>query len=254
MNEPSLRDSLRVRQDVADDEIDAIIGLAGELSDAAREAQSRLSLDDVRDIARDVDIAPEFVERAIAVRKERRAQEVRDAEEAAALARERGRRWRGVAIGVGIAAVAGVAVLLALGSSAASRVDAARADLSAAEAQVSAALDRQAALVPQLLAAAGANVEVTRSAAAGVANAADLESRLAASKRLQSALTDALGALPPTDSADKVQARQDLRYELTGAANRVAAESRRLATARAEVERASRGFSARVAAFFGMTR
>ena len=71
-NKATLAAALKARQDVDDDDIPEIIGIAQELQSQAADEDDDLSVEEVEDVARELGIDPKYVEEAIA-EKERRA-------------------------------------------------------------------------------------------------------------------------------------------------------------------------------------
>ena len=113
----SIRESLRARPDVPDADIDDIIGIAARLQDEARRPEGA-SIEAVKAVAAELDIAPEHVEAAIG-----ELERSRDAAQAAAREAERAEsaqaaRTRSLALsGVGAltAALLGLLALIWVG-------------------------------------------------------------------------------------------------------------------------------------------
>ncbi len=246
------RDALVQRADVPDTDIDEIIEIAARLQDEEAAAKPMASVQDVEAVAAELDIDPSYVDAAINTLAERRAAEAAAAEEAAenvaAVTATAG------ALGLGVVAmgVGGVfLILVVLGGltlSADSRMDTALAEQQRAEVNLDTVLDRQAALAPQLMALAGGDAKALTDKAETLRNAPDIESKLAASDALGVALANALGGLPPTQS----QARDDLRHEIAGTANRINVERRRYEDAKLTYETASTGIGAGMARGLGL--
>lgn len=215
------REEIRTRQDVDEDDVDDVVGLAAQLQAAARaEQDDRASVDEVKDVAAELDIAPQFVEQAITKLKGDREAALRARAEAekraaseAALARSR----RSAA-----AAIAGTLLLVAalavggLGMAGRSAVVEAQHVAEQHEADLIGVLDRQRSLVPQIAALSGAQLDVPALPAD-----ATVEQRLAAADALGAELTRAFAALPPSADEAANQQRLNLSYEIAGAQNRI---------------------------------
>lgn len=246
------RDALRRRADVAEADIDDIVAIAAELQEADRPTGATLA--EVQAVARELDIAPEYVERAV---QELEARRSRQGEEDRRQALRNAERRRIAAIAVG----AGALVLLLLASTplllafvAASDIDAATANLEQREAYVGLILDRQAALVPQLVALSGGDAAALESALDAVRTANDLPSRLDAARALDAALARVLSTLPPPRGDADAMQRLGLQHELSGIQNRLGTEIRRLEDARRQLEQARSQPGAGVASLLRLTR
>ena len=113
------REALRRRSDVAEGDIDEIIGIAAELADADRPGAS---VAEIEAVARELQIDPKYVERAIEVLGQRREQVQRDAAARAQTTRRAllvgGAAMGVVALGIGgLAASGGQRLASAAGSS-----------------------------------------------------------------------------------------------------------------------------------------
>src|SRR5690606_33544672 len=95
------RDALRGRADVSADDIDDIVALAAELQEA--DLPRGATLEEVQAVAEELDIAPEYVERAVRELSSRREREA-DAQRVEAL--RAAERWRVLRIAAASAAVA----------------------------------------------------------------------------------------------------------------------------------------------------
>ncbi len=241
----SLRADLERRPDVSDDDIADIIQIAHRLQREDEAEAQQLTVEDLGEIAEDLDIDRAYVEKAIELRRDARAKAEADAR---AKARQRQRVM--VIAGISGAVVLALALILALvGSSSLSeqhdRVQEARGRLD----QV---LQRMAASAPQGLALVGGNPADLRAAVAEVQNAADLEARLEAARKLDSMVADSLAALPATEEPAASQRRLNLHYELTGFQNRIAAESQRLRAAESKYRAVRSSITGKLARLFGM--
>ncbi len=242
-----LRSELLARPDVPDEDIDDLIALAQELQDADEEAAEGASLAEVQDVARELDIAPAYVEKALGELTRRR-------QEAAAAAEAAEERQQGLVKLAGAGAAALVGLLLLTGLWVASAVPGLRAaagELAAAEAQLDAVIDRQAGLAPQLVSLAGANGRGLEEHVKAVRGAEDVQAKLEASDALGQAMAERIAALKPTDASSQ-QLRLNLQYEITGSANRVATERARYEQARVAYDQASHGLRASLARGVGL--
>jgi LemA protein len=248
------RDALKRRPDVDDDDIDDIIGIAAELQDAERQAAGRVTQQEVEDVARELDIDPAYVDQAIRALAERRAQAKADQAEQEAQAAAKRKQ-----LGMAGAGVAGLALLAALavggmGMSGASQVRAAQAEVAQAEAALDVVLERQASLLPQLVAMAGGQSNPDLDAlSTQVREAPTVDERLKASDILARELAAALGALPTSADPAVNQQRMELQYEVTGSQNRISTELRRYRAAEAELETVRLGTGPRIADSLGLT-
>lgn len=247
----STRDALRSRSDVDRDDIDDIVALAAELQDAERPRGA--SLEEVQAVAQELDIDPVYVERAV---QELAARRARQADEARVRDLRRAERMRVLAL---VAAAGGVVLFLlamapvVLALVAASDLDAARANLAQREAYVEVVLERQAALVPQLVALSGGDTTALEPVLQRLSEAPDLAARLEAARELDRALAAVLARLPaPRDDAQAMQ-RLGLQHELTGVQNRLTTEMRRLEEARRALDAARNQPGAGLAATLGLT-
>ena len=247
----TLRSSLRARADVPDQDIEDVIAIALELQDADREAASGASLQDVQDVARELDIAPAYVEQALSTLAQRRedaqAATQRAAEEALAAQQRLKRRALTAAASV-------TGLLVCFGFWVSSAIPAARssdAELANARAQLHAVIDRQAGLAPQLVSLAGGDGQDLTQQVDTIRDAEDLDAKLRASDALGQAMAQRIAQLKPTDASSQ-QLRLNLQYEITGSANRIATERGRYERARVAHELARRGLRASLAQSLGL--
>lgn len=246
-----VRSRLLARPDVPDADVDDVIALAQELQEAERAAAAGASLAEVQDVARELDIDPAYVEQAVGElgRRRQKAEQARVAAEEAAAARRAGQVR---AAGLGAAGLAALALLFALWvGSAVPGVAAARSEVATAEAQLSAVIDRQAGLAPQLVSLAGGDGGGLEAEVRAVRQARDLDEKLVASDALGAAMAERIARLQPTDEASQ-QLRLNLQYEITGSANRVASERSRYEQARVAHEEALGGLRASIARSVGL--
>ncbi len=219
-----LREVLRDRPDVPDADIDDIIEIAARRQDEARAPDRTASRDEVDAVARELEIAPEHVEAAIQTLREQRAAAA-TAKAAAEVAAARLKRR----LGVGALVAVALGLVGGLGGAAvgASRVTAAAAETQAAEARLDVVFDRQAALAPQIAAAAGADPSGLTALASELRGAPDVAGRLDASARLGMAMATALGQRPPATNEAESTMRLQVQDDLTGTQNRITVELRR---------------------------
>jgi len=239
-----IREELRARPNVREDDIDDIIEIAARFQDeqyAAEEGERRM--DALRKTAEELDIDPAYLDQAVTQLAEQRA--------AAA-------RQKAAASRIGLYAVLSASAVLVLSlltggvlvSSAASDISVAQAEAAKAETRLVQALDRQASLAPQLVALAGGDHATMRGASEAYRDARNLSEKKDAAAALSLAMAEALAGLPPATDAD--QARLNLQYELTGSQNRVSTESARYEEARLGWEGAARTTTGRAAVGLGL--
>lgn len=231
------------------EELDDVVGLAAELQDQARAEAAQPTVSDVVEVARELDVDAKYVEEALRERERRKAEEQRARDEAAEAARQRSAWWRKVGGAAAVVALASSLLGGVVGGGSAlvasSRMSAAHQETVAAELSLGAALDREQALVPTLVALSGGRVEAP-------APAADLAGKLAASDALSRTLADTLADLPAPPDDAAAQRRTELQYELTGTRNRITVERRRWEQAQAAEAAAGRGLGAAVARTVGL--
>ena len=220
------RSLLRRRDDVPDEQVDEVIERAQALQDAELHEAEGATLDELVAVAEELEIEPRFVEQALAQLRGEEEAALRQAELDAAEAEARkGRLRRGLAAALVAVLALGTGVA-GLGMKGAAQLSASTAALQEAEVAVELVLDRQATLVPQLVAVSGGDVDALAEALDALRAAQDLEARLAASQALGQAAAEALAAAP--DSTSKTETL----YELTGTQNRISTELRRYEEAR----------------------
>ncbi len=248
-----IREELLRRGQVPQDEVDDVIAEAGRLQEHERAlAENRATREELDRVAGELDISPEYVERALKQREEaRRAAAQRVLDEAAAMKASAQRRK---VLGLGALGVAGVlgASLLGLGWIGSDAVSDAAAETAQAEAQLTAVLERQASLAPQLVGLAGGDPGQLSSLAAKVREAEDLSERLAASDALSIEMATTLGGLPAPENDATAQLRLNLQYEVTGSQNRITVESRRHQEAVARWEQAAGSLTGKLAVGLGL--
>jgi len=244
----SLREQLRRRADVPNEKIDDVIERASLLQDEEREAAEGASIEEVERVAAELDIDPRYVEEALnQLKKEEEAAKVRERLEAERAEVQAGRMKR-----YGMLALAGVLALGAgvagLGAVGAGQLSGAAMQVEQAEVALDVQLDRQAALLPQLVALTGAE----RLDTAPLREAGDIDARLDASRELSISAAELLAAAPAPATEADAQTRLNLQYELTGTQNRITTEQRRYEEAKAAYATASDGLAPSVAIALGM--
>lgn len=244
------REALLGRADVAAEDVDDVIGIASELQQADRDAVERPTADEVRAVASELDIDPKYIDAAITELGRRRTEKDRVDRLMTLQARER--RWK---LTVGVATVGGAVALLFCGQvavawSAAGDLGAARVNLEASASYLDVVLDRQAALVPQLVALGGGDPAAIELAARELSSSEGLDARLEASRKLDQELAGVLADLPPPATETQATELLGLTHEITGIQNRKSTELQRFAEARRQWElaadRAGAGFALRV--------
>ena len=223
------RESLRQRSDVSNADIEQIIEVAAGLQDADQAASARPTIAELEAVASELDIQPEYVDKAI--------NQLRDEREAAAeAAREASVARAGRRSVAAVVGAAGLLFLLGLVGIGASSLTSQRAAEDAAERALVVVLDRQAGLAPQLTAMAGSSVDLSAEVAA-VRDAEGVDARMTAVEALNTKMAAALAVLPETTTEST---RLDLRHEITGGWNRITVERRRLEEVRAQAPSSSR--------------
>lgn len=244
------REALAARSDVAEADIDDIIGIASELQQADRDAAERPTADDVKAVASELDIDPAYIDAAIAELGRRRTERARVDRMVALQGAETRRRLvvGGVVVGLVVVLLFGGQVAVAW--SASHDLTAARANLEATATYVEVVLDRQAALVPQLVALGGGDPAAVQVAADELSGAGSMDARLEASRKLDQELSAVLADLPPPRDETEAVQRLGLTHELSGIQSRRSTELQRLADARRQweiaVTRPGAGFALRL--------
>ena len=248
----SLRSSLRARPDIPDEDIDDIIGIAAELQAHDRAARDGATLAEIEAVARELDVDPRYVDDAREELNRRRAAEASMGQKAALQAQERRRR---AGIGVATALLVGLAWAAGMGiavQATGQDLAAVAADVEHARSYLDGVLDRQAALVPQLVALSGGDPAPLQAAADQLRAAKDLDARLDASRALDAELARTLASLPPPANETEGVQRLGVQHELTGVQNRLQTESRRYRDAEQAWARANRGALAGLALRLGL--
>lgn len=232
---------LQERPDVPDEDIPEIIALAEKLQEEADKDWGDVSVDELKQAARELDIQPEYIEAAIAQRANDRAL-------AAAEEEARRGRLRKMLQGAAALVLAVVLGLSGLGLLGAGSVNRSYAQVQQAEQAVLVVLERQANLAPQLLALSGGDPGSLGDVIEDTQTSGDIEAKLRASSALGTALAEQLAAVEGADP----QVLQDLSWELTGTQNRITTETRRLREAQSSHQQAASTLPGRLARTMGM--
>lgn len=246
-----LREKLLKNPKVPDALVDDVIHRAQALKDAETAKGEGATVAEIQAVAAELGIAPEHVQDALA--QLRTEAEDAQAEEAlqADLAAQQAQARRSMLRRVGVFAGVGIALLAALtgavGMIGRSSLQQVSADRAQAEAALVVQLDRQAALLPQLVALGGGEAGTLDQAQQALQEAETLDQRMAASQELSVAAAQAL-----TGSGMDEATRLNLQYELTGATNRITTEQRRYNEAEAAYLSAASSLPAQVATGLGM--
>jgi LemA protein len=231
---------LKRERRIPDDQMDDVIARAARLQEQARAGARDLTVAEVKEVGQELDIDPRFVDVALAELERERAE--------AAVAKQRARTWR---LRLAAAGGAVIALLLVVAWSGAGGVRAAERRAEAAGTALTTVLDRQARLLPQLLALAGGASGELASHQRRLADARTLAERAAAADALAAAMATAVGRLPASRDPSQAQMRLSLQHELVGAQNRLTVEHRRYHEARAAWRAAVQGPAARLAVLLG---
>lgn len=250
----SLRDDLKRRDDVADDDIAEIIQLAVRLQSESDERAKALTEADVSAIAEELDIDPAHVEKAIELRRRARQEAAAEAERERVEAMARASRRKRILMWSGAGAGALFVLALLLGWAGARDVSRHHAQVEAARRRVDDVLDRFAQAAPQELALVGGQSPAVAAAAEAVRAAKDTDARLQAAAALHQAMTRALQDLPVprADDPSASQMRLNVHYELVGFQNHITTESGRLDQAEAGYRRAASSLTGKLARLFGL--
>lgn len=238
-------EELKRQRNLSDRDMDEVIERATRLQEKA--GGTGRSVDDVKAVAKELDIDARFVDQAMAELERERAARAAEAAEA------RASRQRMIKVG-GLVAAGAAAVLLLMGWAGAGRVRDAERATALAEANLTTVLSRQATLVPQLVALSGGDVSGLRERGAALERAPDLKARLAAAEALRLEMAALIGKLPPAADPATAQQRLSLQHEIVGAQNRVTVEQRRYEEALAGWRAAAGSPSGKVAVTLGFAR
>lgn len=246
-----LREKLLKNPKVPDALVDDVIHRAQGLKDAETAKGEGASVAEIQAVAAELGIAPEHVEDALSQlrseAKDEKAEEAlqRELEAQKAKARSAMLRRIGIFAGAGLALVA--ALTGAMGMIGRSSLQQVHAQRGQAEAALVVQLDRQAALIPQLVALGGGESAALDQAQESLKQAETVAQRMAASQELSVAAAQALAGSQMDEAT-----RLNLQYELTGATNRITTEQRRYNEAEAAYLSAASALPAQVAITLGM--
>ncbi len=249
MSTTGTREVLRRRPDVPDEDIDDIIARAAQLHDAERKHDDdHATVEEVEAVARELDIPPEYVDKAIAAIGRERAADVLK-RESAARGRTRMAQIAGLAlVGIGLLFGGTVGGAAMIGSS---RLSTAALQVDQTAAKLDGALDRQAALAPQLVALAGGEAGPVRAASEATKVATAIPDRLEAAATLNQAMAESIGAITASGDADAQQRLLNLQYEVVGTWNRIDTERARYDEAVASWEHTAASMTGKVALTVG---
>lgn len=246
-----LREKLLKNPKVPDSLVDDVIHRAQRLKDEETAKGEGASVAEIQAVAAELGIAPEHVQDALSQlrteAKDAQAEEAlqRELEAQKAKARSAMLRRVGIFAGAGLALVA--ALTGAMGMIGRSSLQQVQAERAQAEAALVVQLDRQAALIPQLVALGGGESEALEQAQQNLKRAETVDQRMEASQELSVAAAQALAGSQMDEGT-----RLNLQYELTGATNRITTEQRRYNEAEAAYLSAASGITAQVAISLGM--
>ena len=246
-----LREKLLKNPKVPDALVDDVIHRAQGLKDAETAKGEGASVAEIQAVAAELGIAPEHVEDALSQlrseAKDEKAEEAlqRELEAQKAKARSAMLRRIGIFAGAGLALVA--ALTGAMGMIGRSSLQQVHAQRGQAEAALVVQLDRQAALIPQLVALGGGESAALDQAQESLKQAETVAQRMAASQELSVAAAQALAGSQMDEAT-----RLNLQYELTGATNRITTEQRRYNEAEAAYLSAASALPAQVAITLSM--
>ncbi|MFT5584996.1 MAG: hypothetical protein ACI9VR_002584, partial [Cognaticolwellia sp.] len=221
-----LREKLLKNPKVPDSLVDDVIHRAQGLKDAETAKGEGASVAEIQAVAAELGIEPEHVQDALALlrseAKDEKAEEALQRGLAAQKAQSRRAMLRrfGIFAGAGLALVA--ALTGAMGMVGRSSLQQVNLDRAQAQASLVVQLDRQASLIPQLVALAGGESSALDQAQESLKQAETVDERMQASQELSVAAAQALAGSQMDQGT-----RLNLQYELTGATNRITTEQRR---------------------------
>lgn len=237
------RTEIQRRARLTDAEMDRVIERASQLQEQELGVDAGRSVEEIKEVGKELDIDPRFVDRAV--------EDLQRERDEAARARAGKKKLVAIALAalLGIGALAGVTGFAASGS-----VRKAEETTQLAEVNLDTVVKRQAALIPALVALVGGQVDDLKALQDRVDAAPDAPSRLAAAQALSMAMASKLGQLPPSPDPASAQQRLSLHHELVGAQNRITVEQRRYESARAAWRAAAESPSGRIAVALGFAR
>ncbi len=215
-----MREDIQRRYDIPQEDLDDVVAMAHKLQEEARQAPRTMGPRDVEAVASELQISPEFVDKA--VEELRRRREDQKAAQRAKEATRHRLKTRAIAVGAGV-----LLLLAALGGAGAVGVGAAQQRAQGAESALSVVIDRQVAILPQLVALSGGDPGTLSGYEAKLKQADSVAERLEAARELSNAMAAKMGKLPPAPDAETAARKRDLQYEIVGSQNRITVEQRR---------------------------
>jgi LemA protein len=210
------RETLANQRRLSDQEADEILRRASVLQEKERAKSEGRSVADVMEIGAEIDIDQKWIDAALAETDREKA----NAEVAKAASTKR--------MKAGLAAIGSALFLtLGLGWAGSISVKGAAADAARARIAFDTVIDRQAALVPQLVAVAGGETGRVVELRAALDAAKTTSERSKAAEALQLELATTLGKLSPASDDATAQQRLSLQHEIVGSQNRISVEKRR---------------------------
>jgi LemA protein len=252
----TLQETLATRVDIQNEDIEKIIERALRLQEETHQKAGDLSPSDVKDIASDLQIDPRLIEVAISQlkeeRQEQRAKEAKEEQERKTQQAAQAQQRQRLLWSIGGGTIALLVLLLVMALSGRDELNGAHLEATQARERLENVLTRHADLAPQQLGLAGGELSVVSSLATALRNEKSIEQKLARFAELNTALGTALAALPPATTTEAIQQRQELRFQLEGAQNRVSTERGRYTEVVAAWQSIAQGsISAKLAIAFG---
>ncbi|MBM3270327.1 MAG: hypothetical protein FJZ01_22055 [Candidatus Sericytochromatia bacterium] len=214
------REELGRQHHIPEDDLDDVLEIAQRLQHQAQAARPGVSRQDLDKVASELAIEPQYVEQAVGELERSRE---RAARERQARAAARQKLLRTALAGV-LAVVVGTGALGAVG---AAGVNGAAQRAASARTALEVVIDRQVALLPQLVALGGGTTGSLGRYEARLRDARTVAEKLAVSRDLATAMASRLGQLPPATDPAAAQQRLSLQHEVVGMQNRITTEQRR---------------------------
>jgi hypothetical protein len=248
----TLQETLTTRADVQNEDIEKIIERSLQLQEEARQKAGVLSNAEIKDIASDLQIDPKFVETAIAqIKIEQQERRAKEKEESLRREAQEQKKKR-ILMSLGGGALALLALLFLIALSGQGAINEAAQEATKARERLENVMSRHAEIAQQQISLAGGDTAAVASAAQALRNATDAEQKLSSFNSLNAAINAAAAALPLATTPEALQIRQELRFQLEGAQNRVSTERGRYIDAVATWNTSRTSLSARLALFFGL--
>lgn len=252
----NVKEALLTRTDIANEDVEQIIARAQRLQEDANQKARGISSEDVKDIASELQIDPRFVEAAISQLKEEREEQrkaaERQAKEAEAKRKEQEARRKKLLVGAGASLVGLLALLFLLALTGSGAANDAHLAASKSRGNVEAVLTRHANLAPQMLSLSGGDPKKIAPLVGKLQEEKSIEAKLKAFEELNTALSIEIAALPAASTPEATTQRQELRFQLEGAQNRVSTELKRYNEAKANWESETSSLTGKLAVFFGL--